>query len=84
MRKAGLGEQSARLQIVVLMHQYPPRQDTERSLDDAHVLIEHEMMDVGAIEQSLDRRNQHDIVGAYQFPQISVLQVSHRVKSAIV
>jgi hypothetical protein len=26
-------------------------------------------MDVGAVEQRADRRNQHDIVGPNQFPQ---------------
>src|ERR1700760_1982830 len=55
------------------MHQDPPRQDAERALDDAHVLVEHEVMNIGAIEQGPDRRDQHDVVGANQFPQTSVL-----------
>ena len=61
----------AGLQIVVLMHQNPPRQDAERAFDDAHVLVQHEVMDIGAVEQRADRRNQHDIVGSNQFPQFS-------------
>jgi hypothetical protein len=28
------------------------------------------MMDIGAIEQRPDRRNQHDVVGSNQFPQL--------------
>jgi hypothetical protein len=28
------------------------------------------MMDIGAIEQCADRRNQHNIVGPNQFPQL--------------
>jgi hypothetical protein len=30
-------------------------------------------MDVGAVEQRANRRNQHDIVGPNQFPQSGVL-----------
>src|SRR5712691_1949294 len=47
----------------------PPRQDAERALDDAHVLVQHQVMDVGAVEQRTDRRHQHHVVGPNQFPQ---------------
>jgi len=69
MRQAGIGEKPARLEVIVLMHEDSSRQDTERSLDHAHVLIQHQMVDIGAIEQRADGRNQHDVVGANQFPQ---------------
>src|SRR5690242_5973388 len=70
MRQAGIGEQLARRAVVVFVNENPPRQNAEGSLDDAHVLIEHEMMDIGAVEQRADRRDQHHIVGSNQFPQI--------------
>jgi octaprenyl-diphosphate synthase len=62
----------ARLAVIVLMDQDPARQNSEGTFDDAHVLIQHQMMDVGAIEQRAHRRNQHDIVGSNQFPQLSL------------
>src|SRR5258708_31343734 len=55
------------------MDQDPPRQDPQRTFDNAHVLVQHQMMDIGAVEQCSDSRNQHDIVGANQFPQLPVL-----------
>jgi hypothetical protein len=48
----------------------PARQDAERALDHAHVLVQHQMMDIGAVEQCTDCGNQHDIVGPDQFPQV--------------
>ena len=63
-------EDLSRLAVVVLMNQDPARQHAERAFDDAHVLVQHQMMDVGAVEQRADRRNQHDIVGPNQFPQL--------------
>jgi hypothetical protein len=59
----------ARLTIIVLMDQNAAWQDPERTFDNAHILVQHQMMDIGAIEQRSDRRNQHDIVGPNQFPQ---------------
>ena len=73
MGQPGIGEKLPRLAVIVLMDQNPPRQNAERALDHAHVLIQHQMMDVGAIEQRADRRHQHHIVGSHQFPQREVL-----------
>ena len=70
MGQPGVAQNPARLAVVVVMDQNPTRQDPERALDDAHVLIEHQMMDIGAVEQRADRRNQHDIVGSNQFTQV--------------
>jgi hypothetical protein len=53
--------------------QNPARQNPQRTFDNAHVLIEHQMMDIRTIEQRADSRNQYDIVGANQFPQFSAL-----------
>ena len=63
MGQAGVAEQLARLDVIVLVDENPPRQNAERALDHAHVLVENQMMDVGAIEQRADRRNQHHVVG---------------------
>ena len=71
--EAGVGQELARLAIVVLMDQDAAGQHAERALDDAHVLVQHQMMDVGAVEQRADRGNQHHIVGPNQFPQRDVL-----------
>ena len=69
MAEAGFSQQLPGLAGIVLMNQDPPGQDAERALDDAHVLVQHQMMDVGAVEQRADRRHQHDIVGPNQFTQ---------------
>src|SRR6476619_2992616 len=68
--QAGIGKKLTCLAVIVLVDQNPARQDSERAFDNAHVLVQHEMMDIGAIEQRADRRNQHDIVGPNQFPQV--------------
>src|SRR5947199_9375016 len=70
MGEPGVSENLPSLAAVLLMDQNPARQHAERALDDAHVLVQHQMMDVGAVEQGADRRHQHDIVGSQQFPQL--------------
>src|ERR1700722_3527581 len=78
--QAGVAENPAGLAIVVLMDQDPARQHPERALDDAHVLVQHQMMDVGAVQQRPHRRNQHDIVGPNQFPQLTFLLYGPRLE----
>jgi len=68
--QTGIGKQLARLPVIVVMDQDPARQHAERAFDDAHILIQHQVMDIGAIEQRPDSGNQHDIVGSDQFPQL--------------
>jgi hypothetical protein len=68
MREACVAEKLAGLAIVVFMNQDPARQYAKRALDNAHILVKHEVMDIGAVEQRSDRRNQHDVVGPNQFP----------------
>jgi hypothetical protein len=36
------------------MDQNPPRQDPQGALDDAHILVQHKMMDIGTIKQRAD------------------------------
>ncbi len=69
MAEAGFGEESPGFLDIVLMNQDPPRQYAERALDDAHVLVQHQMMDVGTVEQRADRRHQHHVIGPNQFAQ---------------
>jgi octaprenyl-diphosphate synthase len=67
--KAGVAENLPRLADIVVMDQDTARQNTKRTFDDAHILVQHQMMDIGAIQERADSRNQHDIVGPNQFPQ---------------
>jgi hypothetical protein len=69
-RQPGIAENLAGLVIIVLVDQDPARQDAKRPLDDAHVLVKHEVVNIRAIKQRTDRRNQHDVVGPNQFPQL--------------
>jgi octaprenyl-diphosphate synthase len=69
--EARIGQKLARLAVIILMDQNAARQDAQRSFDDAHILVQHQMMDIGAVEQRADGGNQHDIVGPNQFPQFA-------------
>ncbi len=69
MGQAGIGEKLACGAVVLVVNQNPARQDAELTFDHAHVLVQHHMMDIGAVEQRADRRDQHDIIGPNQFPQ---------------
>jgi hypothetical protein len=42
------------LPVIVVMDQDSARQDAEGTFDDAHVLIEHEMVDIRAVEERAD------------------------------
>src|SRR6516225_6097595 len=64
------------------MDEDPPRQDAERAFDDAHVLVQHQMMDIGGIKQRADCRNQHHVVGPNQFPQLPLSSANRKMMSA--
>jgi octaprenyl-diphosphate synthase len=72
MGKPGIGQKLARRANVLVINQDAPLQQAKRALDDAHVLIQHDMMDIGAVEQRADGGNQDDIVGSNQFPQNAI------------
>ncbi len=74
--QSGIGQQAGAPAVVVLMNQDAARQDAQRSLDHAHVLVQHQMMDIGAVEQRADRGNQHHIVGPDQFRAMGALSFS--------
>jgi hypothetical protein len=69
-REAGVSQELPGLSVVVLMNQDAAGQDAERALDVAHVLVQHQMMYVGAVEQGADGGDQHHVVGSDQFPQV--------------
>src|SRR5262249_27577981 len=71
MRQSSICQDLARHAVVIFVNENPPWQDAERAFDDAHVLVQHQMMDIGGVEQRADRRNQHYIVGSNQFSQIT-------------
>lgn len=68
MAQPSLRQQPAGGHKIVIPHQQPPRQHPKRPLNNAHVLVQHQMPDMGPIQQGLDGRNQHDIVGPQQLP----------------
>jgi hypothetical protein len=76
MREAGIAEKLTGLVIVVFMDQNPARQYAKRPFDDAHILVQHQVMDIGTVEQRSNCRNQHDVVGPNQFPHLSFLLYS--------
>ena len=65
--EAGVLQKLARDLLMLVVDQDAARQDAERAFQHAHVLIEHHMRDVGALEQRLDRGDQHRVVGADEF-----------------
>jgi len=69
MGETRIGQKPAGLAVILIVNQDAARQDAKRSFDDAHILVEHQMMDIGAVQQRANRRNQDDIVGPYQFAQ---------------
>src|SRR5689334_4689842 len=71
MAKPGFGEELARGVIVIVIDQDSPLQEAERAFDNAHVLVQHHMMDFGAVEQRANSGNQNEIVGPNQFLQIN-------------
>ena len=66
------------------------RQDPERPLENAHILIEYQVRNVGGLQQRLDRRKENRIVGANKFahgafPGVATVRgfPSHMYTSAI-
>jgi hypothetical protein len=55
--ETSLLEQFARGIDMVFSDEHPARQNADRAFKDAHVLIEHDMRNLGAIKQSLDGRD---------------------------
>jgi octaprenyl-diphosphate synthase len=69
MGQTRIGEQAARGQIVILVDQNAPGKHAERAVHDAHVIVEHEMVDIGAVQQRAHSGHQHHIIGPHEFTQ---------------
>jgi len=65
--EASVFEQASRRLDLFLRDQDATRQDPEGPLEHAHVLIEDEMWNVGALQERLDGREENLIVGANEF-----------------
>jgi hypothetical protein len=64
-----IDQETARRAVVIFMDKDAAWNDPKRSLENTHITIEKQMMDVGAIEQSPDRRHQNHVVRSQQFAQ---------------
>ncbi len=69
MSKPGVSQQTPRGEIVVIVDENAAGNDAERAFEDAHIAIEQEVFDVGAVKQRADRRDKNDVVGSEQFTQ---------------
>ncbi len=65
--ETGVDDDLARGRDVFFTDQNAARQDAERAVEDAHVLVEHHVTDAGAVQKRTDRRNEHGVVGPNQF-----------------
>src|SRR4029077_9143817 len=61
--KTRIGEQSACGGKRALMHKDPPRQHAQRAFQHAHVLVEHDVRDIGLRQYGFDCGDQNGVVG---------------------
>ena len=67
----GFDEQFSRGGDLIFADQDAPLECADRAFQHADVLIGEQMRDAGAVEQRLDRRNQHGVIGTDQFAHVS-------------
>jgi hypothetical protein len=65
----GIDQETACSAVVIVMDKDAAWNDPKRSFEDTHIAVEKQVMDVGAIEQSPDRRHQNHVVRSQQFAQ---------------
>src|SRR3954471_23739685 len=65
--EAGISKEPAGGRNLVFRDEHALRQDTDRPFQHAHVLVEHDMRDLGRIEQGPDGRDNNRIIGANEF-----------------
>jgi hypothetical protein len=63
----GVGEERPRLQQAVLRYEHAAWQNANRALHNAHMLIEHKVMDAGFPEKRLDKGQEDRVVAAEKF-----------------
>src|SRR6476620_5429790 len=67
MTEPGVFQKTPGLQFMILRNQHAAWQDTERTFQDAHILVEHQRSNSGAVQQRHHRRNQDCIVCTDKF-----------------
>ena len=67
MGEAGVREQTAGRGNLLLGDQDAARQDSQRSFEHAHVLVEDQVPNVGSLQERLDGGKENSIVGANEF-----------------
>jgi hypothetical protein len=73
--EASVGEQAASIGEVLVLDENPDlRQEADPNL--GHMVVEDEVRDVGTVEQSIEGRDQHGIMGANKFAQERLLSES--------
>ena len=80
---SGVFEQSARRIFLIGSNQDPPRQDTNRSLEHTHVLVQNQMINAALTKQRLDKGYRDSVIGADQFDQ-GVLSDRRRMTANLV
>src|SRR5437660_12012402 len=69
----GILEHFARIIDTAFVDQDAARQDADRALEHAHVLIEHDVGDASRVEQGAHRRDQHGIIGAHELAPLGLV-----------
>ena len=69
-RHPGLLKKLARAIPMLFIDNDASRQHAEGALENAHMLIQHQMRDVSALEQRLDRSDEHRVVGTDKLVQL--------------
>src|SRR5262249_16840477 len=76
MAEAGILKELAGFGDMLFVHENATRQDADRSFKHAHVAVEHDMRNLGAVEQRLDNVDQNRVIGANELAQRILLQGS--------
>ena len=69
MAETGFLQQAPGGAHIIFGDQNAARQNAEGPFQHAHVLIEHEVADAGALQQSAHRRNQDRVIGTNKLPR---------------
>src|SRR4029079_8432259 len=67
MTEPGVFQKTPGLQLMILRNQDAAWQDTERPFQNAHILVEHQRLNSGAVQQRHHRRDQDRIVCTDKF-----------------
>ena len=82
MGETGVFEQTSRGIDVFLSDLNATRQDPERALEHAHVLIEGEMRDIGGAQERLDNRKENRVIAANELAHARLLRLIPQRRAA--